>query len=107
MLTPFQKKFVKCAVISLINFFSGYDHVKLNLKYRDMIAFMTLFSFLRQMTILQRATNSIIQFVRIVIKILKKHIPLVYLPFMYDIGVKKPKTTYNNEKVIPEIRKYI
>jgi hypothetical protein len=59
------------------------------------------------MTILQRATNSIIQFVRIVIKILKKHIPLVYLPFMNDIGVKKPKTTYNNEKVIPEIRKYI
>jgi hypothetical protein len=26
---------------------------------------------------------------------------------MDDINIKEPKTTYNNEKVIPEIRKYI
>jgi hypothetical protein len=59
------------------------------------------------MTILQRITNSIIQFVQIVTKILKKHIPHVYLPFMNDINIKGPKTIYNNEEIIPEIRKYI
>jgi hypothetical protein len=51
--------------------------------------------------------NSIIQFVRIVTKILEKYIPHVYLFFMNDIGVKGPKTTYNNEKIIFKIRKYI
>jgi hypothetical protein len=49
----------------------------------------------------------IAQFVRIVTKILKKHIPHVYLLFMDDISIKGPKTTYNNEKIISEIRKYI
>jgi hypothetical protein len=49
----------------------------------------------------------IAQFVRIVTKILEKYIPHVYLPFMDNISVKRSKTIYNNEKIIPEIRKYI
>jgi hypothetical protein len=49
----------------------------------------------------------IVQFVRIVTKILKKHISHVCLPFIDNIGVKGPKTTYNNEEVIPGIRRYI
>jgi hypothetical protein len=56
---------------------------------------------------LQRVTNSIIQFVRIVTKILEKYIPHVYLPFIDNINIKRPKITYNNEKVVPRIRKYI
>jgi hypothetical protein len=90
-----------------INFFSGYDHVKLDSKYRDMIAFIILLGFLRQTIILQKITNSIAQFVQIVTKILKKYIPHVYLSFIDDIDVKESKTTYNNEKVIFRIRKYI
>jgi hypothetical protein len=103
----FSEKFVGCAVIFLINFFSGYDHVKLDPKYKDMTAFMISLGLLKQTTILQKATNSIAQFVRIVTKILKKHIPHVYLPFINNINIKGPKTTYNNKKIIPGIRKYI
>jgi hypothetical protein len=48
----FSEKFVGCAVISLINFFSGYDHVKLDLKCKDMIIFIILLGLFRQTTIL-------------------------------------------------------
>jgi hypothetical protein len=106
-INTFSEKFARCAIISFIDFFSGYDHVKLNFKCRDMTAFIIPFDFFRQMTILQKITNSIAQFVRIVIKILKKYIPHVCLPFMNDISIKNPKTIYNNEKIISEIRKYI
>jgi hypothetical protein len=36
----FAEKFFGCAIISLINFFSGYDQVELNFLSRDMTAFM-------------------------------------------------------------------
>jgi hypothetical protein len=36
----FLEKFAGCAVTSLINFFSDYDHVKLDFKCRNMTAFI-------------------------------------------------------------------
>jgi hypothetical protein len=103
----FLEKFTGCAIIFLINFFSNYDHVKLDPKCRDIIIFIILFSLLRQTIILQKTTNSIVQFVQIVTKILKKYIPHVYLPFINNISIKRPKTTYNNKKVVSRIRRYI
>ena len=47
------------------------------------------------------------QFVRIVTKILEDYIPKIYLPFINNIGVKGFKTTYNNEEVLLEIRRYM
>jgi hypothetical protein len=38
---------------------------------------------------------------------LEKYIPHVYLPFIDDISVKKPKTIYNNKKIVLGIRRYI
>jgi hypothetical protein len=94
-------------VTSFINFFSGYDYVKLDFKCRNITVFIILLGLFRQTTILQKVTNSIIQFVRIVTKILKKYIPHVYLFFIDNINVKGPKTIYNNKKIISGIRKYI
>jgi hypothetical protein len=106
-INTFLEEFARCAITSLINFFSGYDHVKLDFKCRDMITFIIPLGLFRQTIILQKITNSIAQFVRIVTKILKKYIPHVCLPFMDNINVKGPKTTYNNEKVVLRIRRYI
>jgi hypothetical protein len=36
----FLEEFAECAVAFFIDFFSGYDHVKLDFKCRDMIAFI-------------------------------------------------------------------
>jgi hypothetical protein len=48
----FSKEFAGCAIAFFINFFSGYDHVKLDLKCKDMTAFITLLGLFRQTTIL-------------------------------------------------------
>jgi hypothetical protein len=37
----FAKKFFKCAITSLINFFFKYDQIELNFLNRDITAFMT------------------------------------------------------------------
>jgi hypothetical protein len=43
----FLKKFAGYVIISFIDFFSGYDHVKLDFKCKDMTAFMISFGLLR------------------------------------------------------------
>jgi hypothetical protein len=48
----FSKKFIKCAVTSLIDFFSDYDHVELDFKCRNMTIFIISFGLFRQTTIL-------------------------------------------------------
>ena len=58
----------------LIDFFSGYDQVELDEKSRDLTAFMTPFGLMRMITLAQGATNSVIQFVKIILKILAPHL---------------------------------
>jgi hypothetical protein len=48
----FLEEFVKCAVTFFIDFFSGYDHVELDFKCKDMIIFMISLGLLRQTIIL-------------------------------------------------------
>src|ERR1700736_5782067 len=58
-------------------------------------------------TLLQGATNSVAQFVRIVTKILEDLIPKDCLPFLDDIRVKGPLTSYEDREVLPRIRQYV
>jgi hypothetical protein len=55
------------------------------------------------------ATNSVAQFCRVVLRILQGHIPDVAMPFLDDVGVKGPKSRYNDEEVpeLPGIRKFV
>lgn len=54
-----------------------------------------------------RATNSVAQFIQIILKILASHLQDWAKPFLDNVKVKGPKTKYNNEKVALEIRRYI
>ena len=47
----FSEEFAGYAVISLIDFFSGYDQIELDVKSRDMTAFMIPIGLLRQTTL--------------------------------------------------------
>ena len=58
-------------------------------------------------TLLQGATNSIAQFVRIVIRILGKLFPIIAIPYLDDVRVKGLYTTYSNKETLPGIRRYI
>lgn len=85
----------------------GYYQVELDIASRDLIAFMTPLGLMQMTTLAQGATNLVAQFVRIVLKILAPHLRDRAKPFLDDVGVKGPKTMYNNEKLAPGIRQYV
>ena len=103
----FVEEFSGMAVASLIDLFSGYDQITLDEKDRDMTAIHTPLRLLHQTTLLQGASNSVTQFVRIISKILKPISPNAVRVFLDDIGVKGPKTKYNRTKISPSLHQYI
>lgn len=65
----FSEEFACCTISSLINFFSGYNQVKLDKESWDFTVFMTPLGFMQMTTLAQGATNSVAQFVKIILKI--------------------------------------
>lgn len=103
----FSEEFAGYVIASLVDFFLGYDQVSLATESRNFTGFQTPLGLMRMTTLPQGATNLVAQFVRITCKILADQMPTKALPFMDDVGVKGPKTTYNNEEVTPGIRRYV
>jgi hypothetical protein len=103
----FSEEFAGCQMASLIDLFSGYDQVELDVRSRDLTGFQTPLGLLRMTTLPQGATNSIAQFVRVVTKILEDLIPDDCLPFMDDVGVKGPVTSYDGEECFPGMRRFV
>jgi hypothetical protein len=103
----FSEEFAGCHIVSLIDFFSGYDQVDLHPDSRPMTAFWTPLGLVQQCTLPMGTTNSVAQFVRIVTKILRDQIPHRCMPYMDDIAVKGPKSNYGEEEVEPGLRRYI
>ena len=65
----FLKKFANMLITSLIDFFFNYDQITLVEKCRNLIIFMISFKFLKMTKLSQKIINSIVQFVKIIIKI--------------------------------------
>jgi hypothetical protein len=104
----FSKEFAGCQVVSLIDFFSGYDQVMLHPESRPMTAFFTpSHGLIQQCTLPMGTTNSVAEFVRVVTKVLQNLIPHYYMPYIDDIAVKGPKDNYNNALIEPGIRRFI
>jgi hypothetical protein len=105
----FSEKFGMCKMLSLLDFFSGYDQVVLDEKSRDLTGFLTPIGLLRMCTLPQGATNSVAQFIRVISRILYELIPTVCEPFLDDICVHGPKETYDQEEVpgLPGVRRYV
>jgi len=53
----FSEEFAGCQMALLINLFSGYDQIDLNVKSRDLTRFQTPIGLLRMTTLPQGATN--------------------------------------------------
>jgi hypothetical protein len=100
----FSEEFAGCSVASLVDFFSGYDQLTLAEKSRDLTAFYTPgLGLLRQTTLLQGATNSVAVFCRVAAKILEELYPHISMPFLDDIRVKGPYSTYDNVEILPRV----
>lgn len=87
----FSEKFAGCAIMSLIDFFSGYDQVELDDKSRDFISFMAPLRLMRMTTLPQGATNSITQFVGIALKVLTDHLRNQAEFFLDDVRIRGQK----------------
>jgi hypothetical protein len=104
----FSEEFAGCQVVSLIDFFSGYDQVELHPISRPLTAFFTpTHGLVQQCTLPMGTTNSVAEFVRVVTKILQDLVPHCCMPYMDDIAVKGPKTDYAGELLEPGIRRFI
>jgi hypothetical protein len=101
------EEFAGCYVMSLMDFFSGYDQVELDVRSRDITAFSTPLGLVRQCTLPQGATNSVAEFVRVMTKICREHIPHTCMPYLDDVCVKGPKTDYQAEQTLPGVRRFI
>ena len=66
----FLKEFANMLITLLINFFFDYDQVMLVEKCRDLTTFMIFLKLLKMIKLFQKVMNSIVQFVKIIIKIL-------------------------------------
>ena len=103
----FSEEFAGCAHFSLINFFLGYDKVKLDKESQDLTVFMTPLSFMQMTTLFQGATNFVAQFVQIILNILASYLQDQAKPFLDNLEAKGPKTKYNNKEIAPGIKRYI
>jgi len=53
----FSKEFAGCQIASMIDLFSGYNQIELDVRSRDLTGFQTPIRLLRMTTLLQGATN--------------------------------------------------
>ena len=53
----FSKEFASCQIALIIDFFSRYDQIELDVRSRDLTSFQTLIGLLQITTLLQGATN--------------------------------------------------
>jgi len=95
-INEFSKEFINYIITSLIDFFSSYNQIKLGKKNKNLTTFHIPIGLLRMIILPQKTINSVTQFARIIIKMLQKHIPRLYFPFLDNISIKGPKTRYND-----------
>ena len=77
-------------------------------KCRDLTTFMISFKLLRMIKLFQKIINSIVQFVKVIIKIFWKHIVASRCwSFVDDINVNESRSNYENKKAFSEVRLYI
>jgi hypothetical protein len=106
-MNEFFEEFVDCVIASLIDLFFDYDQLFLVEKCKDMIVFMISLNLMRMTTIFMKAINFVVQFVRIVNKII---VDLVFHHAFFlvdDIKVKELEIKYNNEFIFFEIQCYV
>jgi hypothetical protein len=102
-----SEEFAGCQITSLIDFYSGYDQISLHPNSRDITAFMTSRGLVRHTTLVQGATNSVAQFVRVGKTILKDHIPERCRIFVDDVPILGPRTRYGDKEAAPGIRRFV
>ena len=86
----FMKEFSELKTVSLVDIQFSYDQITLKKKSCDLTEFMMILELLWNCTLIQSRTNSVAQFCRAMIQILKDLIFTVCCMFLDNIAVKEP-----------------
>jgi hypothetical protein len=103
----FASSVAMCVILSMVDFFSGYDQVRLAENCRNLTAFSTDLGLYRMTTLPQGHTNSVGHFLRVVCRILIGLMPERADAFFDDVTVKGPITRYEEAEVFPGIRRFV
>ena len=103
----FAESFVGHVIYGLTDLFSGYDGRRLAVTSRPLTTFSCLLGPLRSCVLPQGATNLLPEFQRCTTHTLQDKIPKNGNVFVDDVGLKGPMTTYNDNEIVPGIRRYV
>jgi len=95
--------FAGCACGAVLDLYVGYDERALAPISRDLTTFQTPYGAKRLTTLPMGWSNSVPIFHEDVVHILQPEIPHVTDPYIDDVGVKGPKTTYPTADGSPEV----
>ncbi len=88
-INEFFEKFANCVIVLLVNQFFEYNQLSLIEKCRDMIVFMISLDLMKMTTIFMKTINFVIQFVRMINKIIVDYVFHHASLFVNDIKIKK------------------
>lgn len=103
----FAEKYSMCKMLSVVDFFSGYDQVPLSIFSRDLTTFASPIGLLRMTTLPQGATNSVAHFLRVVGRMLFDVAPEKCTGFFDDVAITGPTDRFDDEEVAPGIRRFV
>jgi hypothetical protein len=105
----FQTSFAGYQSYSLVDMLSGYDQRRLAVESRDLTTIRTPLGLLRRTRLPQGYTNAVAEFQRTMEHVLTAEIPKAAEVFIDDVGVKGPKSDYNNIPIEgnAQIRKWV
>ena len=105
-LDEFAELFTGQQISTLVNIFLRYNQCTLAEDCRDFITFMTPLGLLRATIIPMGGTNSIGQFVKIIMTIFVGMLDIMQ-PFLDDFSIWGPKDRYDDRYNLPGIRRFV
>jgi len=103
----FAEDFVGHVIYGLFDLFSGYDGRRLAVQSRHLTTFSSLVRPLHNCILPQGVTNVVIEFQHCTTHMLQDEILSNRNVFIDDIGIKGPKSRYDDVEITPGIRKFV
>ena len=103
----FSEDFAMYPILTSVDYYSGYNQLSLDAQSRDLTSFLTDAGLVRQTRLPQGWTNSVAVFQRAIVKVHWKQIPDNARPFLDDVGLRGPKSRYDDVEISPGVRKFV
>ncbi len=103
----FSEDFAGYPIVTSVDYYSGYYQIPLDMDSRDYTAFLSDLGLVRMTRFPQGWCNSVSTFQRVAGKVHCRQIPNEARLFIDDAGIKGPKSRYNDDEILPGIRRFV